>query len=450
MEFSYVVNVLEQCRISPPSGSVLATSLPLTYFDLKFLPLPPVTSIFLYEYHNSKLHFTDTVLPNIKHSLSLTLQHFFPYAGNLIWPEDSIEPKILCRDGDSISFTVCETDFDFNHLVGNHPKDVNELCPLVPRLVNTSGALPLMALQVTLFPNKGICIAYTYNHAVADGRIILQFMSSWASACRLQGNESMSSLCYDRSMVTEPKENFISEYIELFKKLNITKETFNTQKDLVVTINKVLATFVLTTGDIQRIRKWILNKDPTFQLSTFVCVCAYVWACLIKARRGDDARLAEDDTLEYFALLVDFRARQEPPLPDTYFGNCLKTAIVEIKRSDLTGNHGIPIAAKLLRNAIQNANNGEKITKVDDRFYSAPNRFVSVAGYPKFAMYQPDFGWGIPKKAEVCSIAGTGAFSLIECPNQNGAVQIGVSLDKFEMDVFTSLFAKTIQGFLSN
>ncbi|KAF6148475.1 hypothetical protein GIB67_038830 [Kingdonia uniflora] len=160
MEYSSSVKVLERCKISPPPGSVLQQSLPLTFFDIRILGSPPVKRLFYYEIPLSKTEFMDSVLPNIKHSLSLTLQHFFPLVGSLIWSPQSSKPEILYVDGDSISFTVAESNLNFNYVSGNHPRDVNMLYPLIPQLLSASDAIvPQLALQVTLFPSSVECRA---------------------------------------------------------------------------------------------------------------------------------------------------------------------------------------------------------------------------------------------------------------------------------------------------
>ncbi|KAK9117685.1 hypothetical protein Sjap_016632 [Stephania japonica] len=41
-------------------------------------------------------------------------------------------------------------------------------------------------------------------------------------------------------------------------------------------------------------------------------------------------------------------------------------------------------------------------------------KVLSVAGLPKFKVYETDFGWGRPKKVEVVSIEDSGAISLSE------------------------------------
>ena len=80
------IEVLEQCKIGPPPNLIPTTSLPLTFFDIPWLFCCPMQCLFFYELPYPTDHFKQTILPILKHSLSLTFQHFFPLASNLICP----------------------------------------------------------------------------------------------------------------------------------------------------------------------------------------------------------------------------------------------------------------------------------------------------------------------------------------------------------------------------
>ncbi|XP_042487210.1 phenolic glucoside malonyltransferase 1-like [Macadamia integrifolia] len=136
------------------------------------------------------LHTTSkTIYLNLKHSLSLTLQYFYPLAGHLVWPQNLSEPEFCYVDGDSVSLTLAESDGDFYHLSGNHARDVNQFHFLVPKLtlpsmVDLDFSISLLALQVTVFPNSGICIGVTASHVALDARTLVHFMKSWATISR--------------------------------------------------------------------------------------------------------------------------------------------------------------------------------------------------------------------------------------------------------------------------
>ncbi|KAE8075834.1 hypothetical protein FH972_014521 [Carpinus fangiana] len=185
----YRVTVIEQSQVAPPSNSVPTTSLPLTFFDIPWLP--PA--------------------------------RFFPLAANLVCPPQTDKPHILYAEGNSVPFTVAEAAGDFNHLIANYPRDVRELHHFVAHLPPThvssddTHLIPLMATQVTVFPNEGICIGITFRHAAADGRAFHHFMKSWASICRTGGDLTCldrSPPFHDRAVIKDPNghdKNFLKE-----------------------------------------------------------------------------------------------------------------------------------------------------------------------------------------------------------------------------------------------
>ncbi|TKY65059.1 Coumaroyl-CoA:anthocyanidin 3-O-glucoside-6''-O-coumaroyltransferase 1 [Spatholobus suberectus] len=188
---AHTAKVIEQCQVSPPPGSVPSSSIPLTFFDLPWLCCPPLKRIFFYDFPHSTQHFFQTLLPTLKHSLSLTLQHFFPFSSNLVFPPKPNAPHILYSHGDSISFTVAESTADFTTLVSDSPRDVTDLHPFVPvlppprTLEDGTFLIPLMAIQVTVVSHSGFAICITFRHVAADGRAFHHFMKFWASLyCR--------------------------------------------------------------------------------------------------------------------------------------------------------------------------------------------------------------------------------------------------------------------------
>ncbi|KAJ4977393.1 hypothetical protein NE237_002499 [Protea cynaroides] len=147
------VNVLHQCKISPLSGSAapVATDIP-----------PPSSTNF----------------------------------GNLSWPQDSYRPIIRYVNDDFIWLTVAESDADFSSLSGDHARDGNEAHTFVPHLPTSGLVVPVMAIQVTVFPNSGISIGVTNNHSFIDGRSMDHFIKRWLS--------TLSIPFLDRNLIKDP------------------------------------------------------------------------------------------------------------------------------------------------------------------------------------------------------------------------------------------------------
>ncbi|KAF9588953.1 hypothetical protein IFM89_017632 [Coptis chinensis] len=357
----------------------------------------------------------NTTVPTLKHSLSLTLQRFYPLAGHITWPHDSTKPHILYKDGDSVSLTVAECNYDFDHIAGNHLRNAGDLYPLVATFeehaLSDTKSVPISCFQITLFPNKGICIGFTFNHMAVDGRSADLIMKTWASLCRSQGDTSRvteSLPFYDRTMV---KDRNGIELVNLkdLETMGMTKETCNILKTPKLPFNFVQGSFVMSCSEIGKLRQWVLsclNKDkkfvPPFHLSTFTLISSYVWICSIKARRTtEDVLRSCEDQMEYFLFSADCRACLDPPLPVTYFGNCNGGFVVEGDRNELIGVNGIAIAAEMIGKAIMN---------LDTELWSVMGKGVSyyqripmaklaiVSWSPKFAVYETDFGWGNPRR----------------------------------------------------
>ncbi|KAF8388336.1 hypothetical protein HHK36_027002 [Tetracentron sinense] len=442
------ITVLEHCRVALPPDSVTQTSLPLTFFDLRWLRLPPVQTVFFYDYPHSKTHFIDSFLPKLKHSLSLTLQHFYPLAGNLIWPPESENPFILSVTGDSVSFTIAESNTDFYHLSGNHARNVTESHPLVPHLPISDTVASVLALQVTVFSNGGFCIGITMHHGVLDGQSSAMFFKSWASICR-SGDSSLSPELvpfYDRSLIKDDPEGLEKVY----SRPTESKTEFNNNRRSLVVMdckappNSVRSTFELSRADIERLRKRVLEQTPLLHVSTFVLTCAYTWVCLVRA---DLKNLRKKRICFVFA--VDCRTRLDPPVPITYFGNCISCCMVHAKTCDVKGEDGLGIAVEEFYKVIRGLDNGvligmEKEIPADpSEEREAP---FGIAWSNRFRVYETDFGCGRPRKVEMISIDKSGAMSLLESRDGSGGVEIGLVLNKQEMEAFASMFVNGLKA----
>ncbi|KAF6149302.1 hypothetical protein GIB67_026158 [Kingdonia uniflora] len=450
--------------------SLAQTSLPLTFFDLPELGLDcPVHCVYLYQLQCSKTHFTDSILPDMKHSLSLTLQHFFSLVGNLTWSPQSAVPEIVYVDGDSISFRVAESSFNFNHLCGNHPRDANDFASLtshlVPRYSSTTAEVqyPLLALQVTLFPNSGICVGVTMSHIPADGMSSTHFMKFWASVCSNLGQKTTTLLpdflpSFDRTTIIDP-QGIETAYLNYLKTINITQQSFTLPSTPTGPVHdKVVATFIMDFNNIVKLKKWVLRrtieqnkKEPYFNLTSLIVTSAYVWVCLIKAMESVNVL---DSSREHIVIPVDCRTRLDPALPVTYFGNCIVNSCATIDKNDLVGEDGIVIAAEMIGKAIQttckNVLDGAE-NLFANIFSVESERVFEINGSPKMGAYDVNFGWGRPKKYEVIYIDDDcGYITLSDCGDSTDrSLEVSVTLKRLEMDAFASIFHDTLNNLLN-
>ncbi|XP_042480410.1 anthocyanin 5-aromatic acyltransferase-like [Macadamia integrifolia] len=445
------VKLLDLCKVAPPRGSVVPTytSLPLTFFDLLWLPLPPVELLFFYDFPYPISQFTHSLLPHLKQSLSCTLIHFYPFSGNLSWPHDPNHPMICYTEGDSVSFSVAESDADFYHLSSNNLKDAIESRPLVPHLPASGPIVPMLALQVTVFPNNGICIAATHHHSVCDGRGFTHFMRTWASISKL-GVESLSpeSLPFlDRTTIKEDygiTKILLNDLDRFMGSETILGNRRLRVMDIELKPNMVRATFEVNEASGRRLKEWIFSQykkdeQQTIPPSKFAAICAYTWICLLKA----EAKVGESKTnnTTSFVFNVDCRARLDPPIQETYLGNCIRSGVVIAEKTDLMRE--VAVAAQLIRNVVLEMDKGilrGMERSVSDLLEMQYSRILAAAGSSQLGLYKIDFGFGKPKKVEMASIDRTGAMFLKESSNEGGGIEFDLVLNRKEMDAFVSVF----------
>ncbi|KAJ1434624.1 Transferase [Sesbania bispinosa] len=467
-----VHKLVEQCRVgpaSPPDPTTnRTTTLPLTFLDLSLAGPVYVRRQFFYNYPYSTHHFYETTLPSLKRSLSLTLQHFFPLAGNLLCPPKPHKPFISCSADDSVTFTIIESAADFNHLSANHPKSLKEYSHLVAKLTYTMAdddmfIFPLVALQASIFPNHGLCIAITYCH-VMDDNSCSHFMKTWSSIHRTGGVDlTKSPPCFDRKALKDPRgleAVFLRDYFEersTWKdKLIVqsqTSERANGDEDY------VKATIVFSRDDIEKLKRRALNewkKNDEFinapqYLSKFVVTCAFVWVSLVKTRCRDyDDHQEESDHVkeEYFRFAADCRDRLEYPIPATYFGNCLTRCHAMLKRKDIKGEGGFLNAVRGIERAItdmkvepfEGAENWKALFKKTFVLGST----VLVTGSPKFTVYETDFGFGRPVKVEMAH--SFKCMSLAESGDKEGGLEFGLIFRSREFEYFISVIEEGLQA----
>ncbi|KAI3780763.1 hypothetical protein L2E82_10753 [Cichorium intybus] len=446
-----ILTVLEESQVSPPPATVGDRSLPLTFFDFLWLTLPPVNTLFFYELPITKTQFTETIVPKLKNSLSITLQHFFPFAGNLIiFPTPDKKPEIRHVEGDYVEVTFAECNLDFNDLTGNHPRDCEKfyhLVPLLKRTVKVSDfiTIPVFSVQVTLFPNFGFSIGMTNHHSLGDASTRFCFLKAWTSIAQSGSDELFLANgtlpVYDR-VVKYPKLD--ESYLKYAK-----VETFNEDYQplsLSGPTDKVRATVILTRSVLNQLKKLVLTELPTLvYVSSFTVACGYIWSCIAESRK---------DELELFGFTIDCRARLNPPIPAAYFGNCVTFTMAMEKASLLTGKEGFLTAARLLgENLHKTLNDKDGIVKdfgsFEDLFKDLkPTTAMGVAGTPKLKFYDLDFGWGKPKKHETISIDYNGSISVSACKEASEDLEIGVPLSATEMEAFVRIFNDGLETYI--
>ncbi|KAK8607154.1 hypothetical protein V6N13_052898 [Hibiscus sabdariffa] len=449
------MKILEVTRVNPFSNSPESATelcLPLTLFDLFWFKLHPVERLFFYRLNDlTPAFFNSVILPKLKRSLSLTLLHYLPLAGNLKWPPGQPKPAILYTPNDGVPLTVAESNADFNLLSGNGIHDAFGLHPLKPELITSDDSASTLALQITLFPNMGFCIGITAHHAVLDGRTTTVFIKSWAYICNQDNSPLPPELTpfFDRSLLKGPDGVdmlYLNQWLAMSGKSLKLTTTAGEGPD------PVRATFEITRDGFNKLRERVLSEvadgGTQLHLSTFVLTYAHVATCKVKARGGDGDRGV------ILGFTVDCRRRLNPPVPENYLGNCNTGMYEFVKARDFLGEDGFVCAVQKVSGMVKVLKERgvlegieRKLSDTFDLIKEQPDskiQIISVAGSPIFGVYGSDFGWGKPQKVEIVSIEEYEAFSMAESRDGSGGVEVGLALQRHEMETFSSLFLKHI------
>ncbi|KAG4119397.1 hypothetical protein ERO13_D11G077501v2 [Gossypium hirsutum] len=443
MGSSCTVNILEIAQIKPSLESpnfTIEFSLPLTFFDSFWFTYPPVEGLLFYNLNDlTPADFSSEILPKLKQSLSLTLRHYLPLAGSLKWPSDAPRPFILYAPDDGVSVIVAESDADFHRLSSNGIYEAVELHPLIPHLRSSDDSASILAIQITFFPSQGFSIGITAHHTAGNKEnpgLPLELIPS-----------------FDREIIKDPT-GLDLDILYLNQRLICSSgnKSLKVPTNKRATPNLVRATVTLSQEDFKKMREKVLSKSPdsskTPHLSDFALTLGYVASSIVKARGG------AGDRSVCLGFTADCRHRLDPPVPETYFGNCnVILADISKARGYMDFENGFAFGAVKVSNMVKGLKEKGVFEGAKDRLTplfkiaKEPPGSVQkliVAGSPRFDLYKTDFGWGRPWKVVLVSIDKNEAISMAESRDGNRGIEIGLALKKPEMERFLSMFLKDV------
>jgi hypothetical protein len=220
--------------------------------------------------------------------------------------------------------------------------------------------------------------------------------------------------------------------------------------------DQLFATFTLSKEDIQRVKDVVAAEAGRRgaappRCSSLVATFGFIWSCYQRAK--DDARSYIGDRPTYLCFPIDHRSRMKPPVPDEYLGNCVGAAMHAAPEDQLAaaGAGGLFVACTAVAAAIEEAMGGvrspETIESWIERFKEAAvagTGMLSVAGSPRFRVYEVDLGFGRPAKVDIVSVARTGAMAVAEGRSSGGGMEVGISLRAAGMQRFQKCFEDAI------
>uniref|UniRef100_A0ACD5X6X8 Uncharacterized protein n=1 Tax=Avena sativa TaxID=4498 RepID=A0ACD5X6X8_AVESA len=262
----------------------------------------------------------------------------------------------------------------------------------------------------------------TVHHAACDGASSTRFLHAWAAAAT--GAEGPPPPVIDRTLVEDPR----GRLYDLFAKAMPTADQMEHVK---MPDDHLFATFTLSKGDIQRVKDVVAGEAGRRgtvppRCSSLVATFGFIWSCYQRAKDAGSSSGART----FLCFPIDHRSRMKPPVPAEYLGNCVGAAIHAAPEDQLAeaGAGGLFVACTAVAAAIEEAVGGVGSPELwIEQFKEAGvagTGMLTVAGSPRFRVYEVDLGFGRPVKVEIVSVARTGAMAVAEGRKGGGGMEI--------------------------
>eukprot|EP00253_Pinus_taeda_P024558 PITA_24558 len=414
--------------------------------------------------HEQEFEFS-MMVEKLKRNLSLVLVDFYPLAGRLdIKGEDeSGRPEIDCND-DGVEFIEASIDMAFCDLEKDgfqHKSFFHKLVPALDavNLKDDNYRRPFLSVQVTDFQGGGICIGTDLQHVIADGKAFWFFMKCWAERSRL-GLGIPEKPDHMRQIFKLQKKDYrnisfkgvevVTDWVKgeahAFKfsrddSLPCTPMAAQTMIDK----EKVAFSDEMEISTFHFSQQFIRNLKERARASTsFVAIASHFWRCMMKAREVPEKELVD------FTVIADCRDRLKPPLPPTYFGNCLCIGIARTTAKQLL-EHDICFAASLIQEAINSCITEENINNCIELLESLlgsgkgslPNvlsrYYVDLIGSPKLPVYEIDYGWGKPLNVQLASMDAIGGMIVFPGRDEEGSMDVTTRLPRHHMETLKQI-----------
>ncbi|KAF4355717.1 hypothetical protein F8388_001153 [Cannabis sativa] len=386
------VNQISECFVKPKCAPEESNHpLYMTPWDLVMLSVHYIQKGLLFSKpsHQDE-NFMEDLLGNLKNSLSLTLNHFYPLSGRLKTiksenPNSCLVYIDCSNDSPGAKFIYATLDMTVSDILT--PTDVPSIVQSFfdhDRAVNYDGhTTSLVSIQVTELVD-GVFIGCSMNHAIADGTSYWNFFNMWSEV--FNNTNSISRPPIFKRWFPEGHGPKISlpysgpeEFVGRFEAPELRERVFH-----------------FSVESLAKLKTKANTECNTNKISTFQSLSALIWRCITRARN-----LAPEQVTSC-RLAANNRGRLDPPISENYFGN----VIYPIRGFTTVGDlleHDLGWAAWKLHEAVANHNDKTIRGLLDDwlesrRVFQLGQLFdpfsIMMGSSPRFNKYGIEFGMG--------------------------------------------------------
>jgi hypothetical protein len=310
---------------SEPATLQRGDTVSLSSFDKCVVPFP-VTTLLVFD---RPIH---EPAETVRKALSRALAHYRPVAGRLATRRDG-EPCLACTD-DGVTFVAASAScaLDLEELATS-PALLKDLAVYYPGDLCRDGE-PLLLVQVTEFSCGGFVVGATWNHIVADGEGMGQFLQAVGELARGVSQPSVApARCWDDSLPGLPPSMVAAQ-----------KSTMDHEPQ-----NLAYLDVTVPASLIGRVRA------ESGGCTVYEAVTAVLWRCRTRTRAATMSQGEGGGDHEALApLAFPCNMRVHAGAGDGYYGNCVTVQTVPATRAAVaTGSVGDLV--RLIRRAKEKA-----------------------------------------------------------------------------------------------
>ncbi|KAK7392907.1 hypothetical protein VNO78_21357 [Psophocarpus tetragonolobus] len=359
----------------------------------------PVT--YLYFYLKPESDTFKAFVDALKNSLAQILDHYYPFAGQIVQNPKTNEPEIIC-DNNGVLVIEAHSNIPLKNL---DFYNLNET--LQEKVVSTEPDFPLQ-IQVTEYTCGGISIAFTFDHALGDATSFGKFIASW---CEMAQKKPLSCIPdHSRHLYARSTPKYHPSLDQTFMKCTM-KEIQNMPMNH-ISLKRLYHIKASSINMLQKLAS--VNGVKRTKIEAF---SAYVWKIMIGTI--DDQKYKKCK----MGWLVDGRERmgRGKNLMSNYIGNVLSLAFGEGSIQELK-EASISDIANTVHEAISKVNNEAHFLDLIDwiecqrpglmlakAVLGQDGPVLVVSSGQRFPVKEVDFGFGSPLLGTVyTSIQGVG------------------------------------------
>ncbi|RLN27963.1 benzyl alcohol O-benzoyltransferase-like [Panicum miliaceum] len=184
-------------------SSPVTTTIKLSSFD-KGLERMPAAALLVFE------HLIHETTETIKRALSQALVHYYPFAGRMVAGADGDDAGHIHCSGEGAVFVAASASCAVEEVIASDHSPASRSKALREDLAvrypgeSCGPADPLLVVQVTEFSCGGFVLGVAWNHAVADGAGMAQFLQAIGELARGLPSPSVAPVRRDDSLPSLP------------------------------------------------------------------------------------------------------------------------------------------------------------------------------------------------------------------------------------------------------